>query len=30
MQILTVVTLIFSIPTIISGFFGMNVINIYS
>lgn len=27
MQILTVVTLIFSIPTIISGFFGMNVIN---
>lgn len=28
MQFLTVVTFIFSIPTIVSGFFGMNVINI--
>ena len=28
MQFLTVVTFIFSIPTIVSGFFGMNVINL--
>ena len=28
MQFLTVVTFIFSIPTIVSGFFGMNVVNI--